>query len=938
MHTKLKLIVMALLCVTTSAFAQTTNGTVVDNAGNPIIGATVTVEGSNVSTTTDMDGKYWIAAPQGAQVTISYIGYQPQTVKPGGTTRLSMSEEDEETEKATLSDQAFTFTETQLGEDDDMAQSVSIISSNQNVFANSAGYQFSAGRYRYRAFTQKYNEVYINGAPMNDLVSGQFRYAVIGGLNRQTNSGRENALPFEFNNFSMSAMAGSVNYDFRPSRMATGQYASLAGANRSYQLRGIYTYNTGLRPDGWAMSAGLTYRWAHRGYAKGTFYNSLSYFFGAEKKLNDQHSIALVTWGSPTERASQGAATDEVYWLANDNYYNPYWGYQEGKVRSSRIVHDFAPTALLNWDWTINENMKLATAFIGNYSIYKGTSLGYNGGENPTPDYWKRMPSAFYNVWFDHNLNTEEGYNDYYKARDLWMSSEEYRQLDWDRLYYTNRMGNKSGRDAQYYLSAKHTNTLNLTLASTLKTQLSKTTALNIGFSLGTTKSMNYKTMDDLLGANIYHNVNSYAMGTYAPDDIRVQYDLNNPNAVVKEGDKMDYDYNLLVNKAQVWTALKYQKNMLAAFVAGRVAGTTMQRDGKMRNGIAESMGVSSYGKSEKARFLDGGAKAGLTYNFGGGHVVTMGAGFELKTPQPKTAFVSPEMTNEFVANLKNEKIFSAELGYQFATNWMKANLNGYYSRLTDVTEWQNFFDDDISSFSYVSMTGIKKAYYGVELGMKFTLTSEFSLKLLGSISEAKNTNNATVRYMSSSKPIEGDNFYAEETVLNKNMRESGTPLSVYGATLSYNSHGWFIDLNANYYDRIYLGYSPAYRYESTLKNRNKAALSTGIVEERTIDDDGNVIQSALDQTKGKGGFMLDLNIGRSYRLKKGQLSINLMISNLLNNTSIVTGGYEQSRSNYSINSSDGGVNTKRLYRFDKNPKKYYAWGINGMLNIGYRF
>ena len=57
----------------------------------------------------------------------------------------------EEEEQATLSDQAFTFTETQLGEDDDMAQSVSIISSNQNVFANSAGYQFSAGRYRYRA-------------------------------------------------------------------------------------------------------------------------------------------------------------------------------------------------------------------------------------------------------------------------------------------------------------------------------------------------------------------------------------------------------------------------------------------------------------------------------------------------------------------------------------------------------------------------------------------------------------------------------------------------------------------------------------------------------------------------------------------------------------------------------------------------------------------
>jgi len=285
----------------------------------------------------------------------------------------------EKEEQAVLNEQAFTFTEAQLGEDDDMAQNVSIISSNQNIFANSAGFQFSAGRFRYRAFNQKYNEIYINGAPMNDMESGQFRFALIGGLNRQTNSGREAALPFEFNNFSMPSMAGSNNYDFRPSRMATGQYASLAGSNRSYTLRGMYTYNTGLRPDGWALSAGLTYRWAKRGYAKGTFYNSLSYFFGAEKKFNDEHSVAFITWGNPTERASQGAGTDEAYWMAGTNFYNPYWGYQDGKVRSSRVVKDYAPTVLINWDWKINDYMKLQTALTGRYSMYKGTSLGYNG-------------------------------------------------------------------------------------------------------------------------------------------------------------------------------------------------------------------------------------------------------------------------------------------------------------------------------------------------------------------------------------------------------------------------------------------------------------------------------------------------------------------------------------------------------------------------------
>ena len=168
------------------------------------------------------------------------------------------TEEEQEAGATVVNEQAFTFTEAQLGEDDDMSQSVSIISSGQNIFANSAGFQFSAARFRYRAFNQKYNEIYINGAPMNDLESGQFRFSLIGGLNRQTNSGRETSLPFEFNNFSMSGMAGSNNYDFRPSHMATGQYASLAGSNRSYTLRAMYTYNTGLRPDGWAFSGALT--------------------------------------------------------------------------------------------------------------------------------------------------------------------------------------------------------------------------------------------------------------------------------------------------------------------------------------------------------------------------------------------------------------------------------------------------------------------------------------------------------------------------------------------------------------------------------------------------------------------------------------------------------------------------------------------------------
>jgi hypothetical protein len=220
------------------------------------------------------------------------------------------------------SEQAFTFTEAQLGEDDDVTQNVTVISSNRNVYSSEVGYRFSPARFKYRAYGSKYNDMYINGNPVNDAERGEFRYSFVGGLNNQTRS-QEAALPFEDNIFSMSGLGGSNNYNFRPSTFATGQRASIAGANRNYTLRAMYTYNTGLMENGWAFTGSLTYRWADRGYVEGTFYNSLSYFVGAEKLINDQHRVSLVTWGNPTERGAQSASTDEMYWIANNNFYNP---------------------------------------------------------------------------------------------------------------------------------------------------------------------------------------------------------------------------------------------------------------------------------------------------------------------------------------------------------------------------------------------------------------------------------------------------------------------------------------------------------------------------------------------------------------------------------------------------------------------------------------
>lgn len=824
----------------------------------------------------------------------------------------------------------FTFTESQLGEDDNRSQNVTIISSNNDLYASQVGYGFSEVRFRYRALSQKYNNIYINGMQMNDMETGQFRYSLVGGLNNQTRS-MESALPFESNKFSIPAMGGSDNYNFRAGSMPSGHRISILANNLSYLLRGMYTYSSGFNSKGWAFTGNLTYRWANRGYVKGTFYNALSYFFGVEKLIGNNHSLAFATWGNPTERSSQGAATDESYWLANSNYYNPYWGYQNGKVRNSRVVNDFAPSALMTWEWKINDNAKLTTTLGGRYSMYKSAKLNYNNAENPQPDYWKTLPSSFYDV-DNPSVNKPQDFQNWNTAYNYLTASEANRQINWDKLYYSNAQANKQGIDALYYMQAKRNDALTLNLNSVLNLVLDPYKNFNIGFGAGANRGRHYQTMEDMLGANTYHNINTYAIGTYAPGTDEVQYDLNNPNAVVGKGDVFGYDYYLNIRKANLWASYTVNARRIHFLIGGRTNYSDMQRDGRMRNGLAAN---NSFGKSGTAHFLDGGFKTAMTVNLGGGQAFSVGLGMETQAPQATNAFAAPEINNDFVLGLHNEQVFSSQASYQLRTSWLNLNLNGYYSFMQNVTEWQNFYFDDINSFSYVSMTGIKKASYGLELGAKFKLLSVLDLTAFGTIAEAKYLNNARVRYMNSTSGI-----YTNDVVMNKDMRESGTPLTAGSIGLNYHNRGWFVDLSANYYDRIYLSWSPAQRYVGTLK-------TTGAYEQKTVDENGNIITQTIvpAQSQGKGGIMIDGSIGRNIYLKKGSLSINLNLNNLLNNTQIVTGGYEQSRSDYTTTRTtnpDGTVtatkNNTRMYHFSSNPKKYYAFGTNGMLNITYKF
>lgn len=82
------------LLLTVSSFAQTAaiKGHVKDASGEPIMGATITVNGKAVGIT-DMDGNFSVDAAPGTDITFTYLGMTPQTVKASKEMNITMSDD-----------------------------------------------------------------------------------------------------------------------------------------------------------------------------------------------------------------------------------------------------------------------------------------------------------------------------------------------------------------------------------------------------------------------------------------------------------------------------------------------------------------------------------------------------------------------------------------------------------------------------------------------------------------------------------------------------------------------------------------------------------------------------------------------------------------------------------------------------------------------------
>lgn len=70
---------------------QTVLGNVIDETGQPVIGANVSIQGTTTGTTTDIDGNFSLKANPNDVLVITYIGYSTKTVKVGKNTELKVN-------------------------------------------------------------------------------------------------------------------------------------------------------------------------------------------------------------------------------------------------------------------------------------------------------------------------------------------------------------------------------------------------------------------------------------------------------------------------------------------------------------------------------------------------------------------------------------------------------------------------------------------------------------------------------------------------------------------------------------------------------------------------------------------------------------------------------------------------------------------------------
>ena len=786
-----------------------------------------------------------------------------------------------------------------------------LLQSSRDVFAATAGFNFFAARFRIRGYESDKTTIFVNGIPTGDAVSGWSQFYKWGGLNDVTRYA-ETKQWLTSNPYHFGGIGGYSNIDISATSVRKGWRVSYANTNRAYRQRLMVTYGTGMQKNGWAFAFSASARYAREGYIEGTYYNNASYYAAAKKQINKKHSLNFSILGAPRERGRGNIFVQEVYDLTGNNYHNTNWGWQtlpsgDSLKRNGNIAKEHVPIMTVNHEWKIDEKTSLKTSVLGSFGTRGRERLNWYDAQDPRPDYYRYLPSYY------DDINDKQNAAVY---RNGWTSGNtDFTQINWDHLYRANdnnlyqlEDANGTGQPLQgkrskYIMETQWNNEVSIAFASVLNKTYDKMN-LTAGAYYQMQRNHVFKTMTDLLGGDFWVDVDQFAEQDFL-DPVAAQNNADTPNRVIRVGDDFGWNYYMHNHEATAFAQLEFKLKKIDWYAAVELSDQFFWREGVYKNGRFLD---NSQGKSEVFNFVNYAAKGGITYKISGRQFITANAAYLTEAPSVRNVFISPRTRDFTISDPKNETVYTGDVSYLLRYPKLKMRATYYYMERKDAVWSRSFYHDEYRSFVNFVMEDVDYFHHGIEFGIDGEIVGGLSANGVFAWGQHLYNSRPTASvYRDNSAELIDEN----KTIYLQNYKIGGMPQSAASVGLKYSGKKyWFAGVNFNYFMDIYLDPSP--------DRRTAEAVAT------FVESDPQWNQ-AIDQTKLDNGYSLNIIGGKSWKLGDYYLSLFGNITNVTNNRSFITGGFEQLR-----------YDKSNLDKFP--PKIGYMMGINYFISATLRF
>ncbi len=745
---RLFLLAVALVSVVSWAWAQgntmTCNGSVIDELGEPVVGATVQAKGTSIAVPTDIDGQFSLKVPTSTkEITISYIGYKPVTAPAASQMGVITMHPDAQMLQDVVVTQSVARTrETPVAISEITAGQIDaklgnkefpeILRTTPGVWATPEGGGYGDAKINMRGFKAPNVAVLINGVPMNDMEWGGIYWSNFSGLagvtsSMQTQRGLGAAI------ISAPSIGGTISITTKGLDSKKGGSLWYGTGNDGLNDVG-FNLSTGLMDNGWAITVLGSRKWGN-GYIQGTEFEAWNYFLNVSKRINDNHQIALTAFGAPqwhNQRNTGNGLTIENWqkmkqYMNGESMYkfNPSYGFDnEGRQRTMNRNQYHKPIISLNHIWQINERSSLSTALYVSLATGGGYSgQGRNGYSNSS---WYASNQRDLNwTMGDITIRRPDGTYDYGAIQDMNAAS----------TTGSNMVMSMSNNSHEWYgLVSTYKNEV-------LPNKLTLTGGIDIRYYVG---HHNNKIID-LYGGEYYIDDSSRGGSNMKVANNAAAADPNWVNQKLGVGDIVYRNYDGLTHQEGIYGQGEYKllDGAITTILAGSLNVTSYQRQDFFYYDAEHS-------KSPWQSFLGGTIKGGANWNIDRNNNVFVNGGFISKAPFfSNGVFLSSSTSNAINPNPKNEKIGSFELGYGFHSPKFSMTVNAYYTKWLDRTDRDTQRSAEIRSGANagerytINLENVQAQHIGVELDFAYKPTKWFELQGMFSWGDWQWQNNA---------------------------------------------------------------------------------------------------------------------------------------------------------------------------------------------------